>query len=120
MIKEEQKIMRPSDLKAGQSKVVVYYYNGCTIIVPDQSWDMKGDLSKLPQGLQDVLAEPVRNHVLKTQAVIENKGRTAEEQRFGIPSEVKAIADINANGFSVVSSTVIIEGETDSHGNKIR
>ena len=60
MINKERKIMRPSDLKAGESKVVVYYYNGYTIIVPDPSWDMKGDLSKLPQGLQDVLAEPVR------------------------------------------------------------
>ena len=120
MINKERKIMRPSDLKAGESKVVVYYYNGYTIIVPDPSWDMKGDLSKLPQGLQDVLAEPVRNHVHKTQAVIENKGRTADEQRFGIPSEVKAIADINANGFSIVSSMVIMTGEADSHGNTIR
>ena len=115
MINKERKIMRPSDLKAGESKVVVYYYNGYTIIVPDPSWDMKGDLSTLPQNVQNVLASPNENHVNISQAIIDDKS-----QSLVIPSGRRSISDIEANGFSVVSNIVIMSGETDSHGNTIQ
>ena len=112
---DERKIITPSDLKNGQVKVVVYSYKGCSIIVPDSSWDMKGDLSKLPQDVQDVLLAPKKNHVRVSQAIIDNGSQTLD-----IPSGRKAISDIGAKGFSVVSNIVIMTGETDSHGNKIQ
>lgn len=115
MIKEERKMITPSDLKEGQVKVVVYSYKGCYIIVPDPSWNMKGDLSKLPQNVQNVLASPNKNHVNISQAIIDDKS-----QSLVIPSGRRSISDIETNGFSVVSNIVIMSGETDSHGNTIQ
>lgn len=112
---EERKKITPSDLKEGQVKVVVYSYKGCTIIVPDPAWNMEGDLSKLPQNVQNVLAAPIKNHVRKTQAIVDK-----DTQILDVPSGSAAISDIGQKGFSVVSNVVIMAGETDSHGNKIQ
>lgn len=112
---KETKVIRPSDLKKGEVKVVVYSYKGCTIIVPDPAWDMKGNLSKLPQNVQDALAAPVKNHVRRTQAIVDK-----DTQMLDVPSGSTAISDMGQKGFSVVSNIVIMAGETDSHGNKIQ
>ena len=112
---EDAQMITSSDLKDGQVKVVVYSYKGCTIIVPDSTWDMKGDLSKLPQDVQDVLAAPIKNHVRVTQAIVDK-----DTQMLDVPSGSMAISDIRQKGFSVVSNVVIMVGETDSHGNKIQ
>ena len=86
MINKERNIIRPSDLTARDSKAVVYCYNGYTIIVPDPACDMKGDLSKLPPNVQDVLVAPNKNHVRVSQAIIDDSSPT-----LAIPSGRKAI-----------------------------
>ena len=112
---KKKEMIGPSDLKEGQMKVVVYSCKGCTIIVPDLAWNMKGDLSNLPPEVQDILSAPIKNHVRRTQAIVDK-----DTQILDIPSGSTAISNMRQKGFSVVSNIVIMAGETDSHGNKIR
>ena len=112
---DERKMITPLDLKDGQVKVVVYSYKGCSIIVPDPSWNMKGDLSRLPPDFQGILAVPNKNHVSVSQAVIDDSSQTR-----AIPSGRKALSDIRAKGFHEISRVVMMTGETEVYDNKIQ
>lgn len=94
MIKEERKMITPSDLKEGQVKVVVYSYKGCYIIVPDPSWNMEGDLSRLPPNFQRILATPNKNHVRVYQRVIGSDTRSTL-----VPSGKKVLDEIASKGY---------------------
>ena len=91
---EEWKMITPSDLKEGQVKVVVYSYKGCTIIVPDPSWDKKGDLSRLPLGYQKILAAPNKNGVSVYQRVI-----GSDTSSTLVPSGRRVLDEITAKGY---------------------
>lgn len=91
---EETKVIGPSDLKEGQVKVVVYSYKGCTIIVPDPTWNMKGDLSKLPLAKQKTLVAPNKNGVKVCQRVIGMDTRSTL-----VPSGKKVLDEISTKGY---------------------
>ena len=91
---EKRKMITPSDLKEGQVKVVVYSYKGCTIIVPDPSWNMKGDLSKLPFDYQKILAAPNKNGVRVYQRVI-----GSDTSSILVPSGRRVLNEIATNGY---------------------
>lgn len=91
---EWRKMITSSNLKEGQVKVVVYSYKGCTIIVPDSTWDMKGDLSKLPLNKQKILCGPNKHGVRKYQRVI---GRDTCSTL--VPSGAKVLDEIARRGY---------------------
>lgn len=90
----ERKVIGPADLKKGQVKVVVYSYKGCTIIVPDSEWSMKGDLLQLPSTVQRVLAAPRKNHLRKYQRVIGPGTHSTL-----VPSGKKVLDEIASKGY---------------------
>ena len=91
---EDAQMITSSDLKDGQVKVVVYSYKGCTIIVPDSTWDMKGDLSKLPLNKQKILCGPNKHGVRKYSRVI---GRGTHSTL--VSSGAKVLDEIASKGY---------------------
>ena len=110
----EQEMITALDLKSGEKKGVVYTNDKCTIIVPDDSWSMDGDLSGLPKNMQSQLEHYSKNGFTKKQAVIYNGS-----QSLNVPNGTKALSGITQHGYSMVSARVVFLGEFDARGNKL-
>ena len=87
-------VLTPSNLKPGQRKVVVYSKDNITVVVPDDAWDMKGDLSKLPPDLAGKLEKYSKNGFTKHDEVISSKSSSSM-----IPSGRKTLSDIRPKGY---------------------
>ena len=112
-MKEKNNRITARDLSPGQEKVVSYVGKDFTVIVPDHSWDMVGDLSRLPAQIQTVLAHYSQNGFAKQQAIVD-----VNTQSLRIPSG-KVLNDISTNGFSIDDKKVVFLGEFDSKGNRL-
>lgn len=88
-----KQMIRPNDLKAGQVKVVVYSKKDRVVIVPDPAWDMKGDLTRIPDEIRKILQHPRKNGVKKHQMVISENTRTNL-----VPSGKKVLDEIAKSG----------------------
>lgn len=91
---DERKVITPSDLKEGQVKVVVYSYKGCYIIVPDPSWNMKGDLSRLSFDYQKIITAPNKNGMRVYQRVI-----GSDTSSTLVPSGRRVLDEIATKGY---------------------
>lgn len=89
-----KRIIRPDDLKVGQVKVVVYSKGDRVMIVPDPSWDMKGDLTRIPVEIRKVLQHPRKNGVKRRNVVISESTRTNL-----VPSGKKVLDEISESGY---------------------
>lgn len=110
----EKHFIGPNDLLPGQEKVVSYVGADYTVIVPDKEWNMTGDLSRLPQKVQEILRHYSKNGFRKEQAIVDTSTRSLR-----IPSGSKVLNDIASIGYSVDGSRVVFLGEFDSRGNRI-
>ena len=111
---EKKDSITATDLLPGQEKVVSYVGKDFTVIVPDHSWDMVGDLSRLPAPIQAVLTHYSQNGFTKEQAIVD-----ANTHSLRLPSGSRVLNDINANGYSIDDKQVVFLGEFDSKGNRL-
>ena len=89
-----KQMIRPNDLKAGQVKVVIYSKGDRVMIVPDPSWDMKGDLTRIPVEIRKILQHPRKNGVKRHKVVISERTRTNL-----VPSGKKVLDAIAESGY---------------------
>ena len=106
---DDRQMITSADLKSGQSKVVIYRSPNCSVIVPDQAWDMCGDLSKLPEKLQEQLRHYSKNGFSKSQGVIDSSALFSG----------KVQSDIKEKGYSIDTVKVDFWEEYDRHGKRI-
>lgn len=111
----EKRFVHQEDLLPGQEKVVSYVGANYTVIVPDKKWDMDGDLSGLPQKIQEILRHYSKHGFQKEQAVVD-----ANTSSLRIPSGSRVLKDIAKKGYSKDSSRVVFLGEFDSRGRRIQ
>lgn len=104
----------PNDLRPGQTKVVTYVCKDFTVIVPDPSWNMVGDLTQLPDKLREKLTHYSKNGFKKDQAIVDSNTHSL---RF--PSGSNVVNDLNNNGYSIDDKRVVILGGFDSKGNRL-
>lgn len=111
----EKKFIGPKDLLPGQEKVVSYVGTDYTVILPDKEWNMTGDLSKLPQTVQEILRHYSKNGFRKEQLIIDKNTHSLR-----VPSGCKVLEDIASKGWSVDGARVVFLGEFDSRGRRIQ
>lgn len=105
----EKQMITANDLKPGQSKVVIYRGPDYAVIVPDPSWNMHGDLSKLPGRLHGKIRHYSKNGFTKRQSVIDSS----------TPFGRKVLSDIEQNGYSIDNAKVEVWEEFDCEGKRI-
>ncbi len=106
---EDMKWITPKDLKPGQEKVVVYKGPNGSVIVPDPSWDMTGNLSRVPGRIRKRIDHYSKNGFTKRQDIVDSN----------TPVGSKISSDIKNQGYSIDDRQVTFSEETDWHGSLI-
>lgn len=83
---DDKQTITPADLKQRQYRVVIYRRPNGSVIVP--ALNMRGDLSKLPEKLQEHLRHCSKNGFLKNQSVVDPS----------TPFGKKVLSDIKGEG----------------------
>ena len=104
----------PSDLRPGQTKVVTYVCKDFTVVVPDPSWNMVGDLTQLPGKLREKLTHYSKNGFRKGQAIIDENTHS-----LSLSTGSNVVKDLQNHGYSIDDKRVVILGEFDSKGNRL-
>ena len=67
----KMKRVHPEDLKEGQVKAVEYSKGDLIMIVSDPAWDMKGDLTRIPSDICNIIKSPSKNNIKLRQLVVD-------------------------------------------------
>lgn len=106
---DDKQTITPAELKPEQPTVVIYRHLNGSVIVPALSCNMCGDLSKLPEKLQEHIKHYSKNGFSRNQRVIDSS----------TPFGKKVLSDIKEKGYSVDTVKVEFWEGFDRHGKRI-
>lgn len=99
-----RKFRGPGDLKEHERKVVIYSNKNKTIVVPDDAWDGKGDLSNLPIADRRAIAQASKYRIKRRGSVI----GPDDKNDLGV-SGARVLGDLDKKGYAEIPHVEIGE-----------
>ena len=102
-----QKVVTPQTLEKGQISAVAYAGKDVTIVVSNPSWDLVGDLSRLPKKWRQRLSNYSKNEFSRKAVVIDAK----IQEPVNIPGKFnfsgnKVFKELSTRGYSILDRKV--------------